>query len=293
MTVLDATRKSVNKAYADMASKLNMCDIRDTASALGVHLGSGGDLSSQTLGDGTEQVLYPSSILGTVSVSPLTMAGAYTAFANHGTRCEPRGVVSVIDGDGKSIDLGATKCKQVLDREVADTVAYALSQTFNGGTTSRLRISAPAAAKTGTTNFEVGASWLLGFTRGISTAVWTGDPEGVRDWRGNAKGRMPRIVYGETVSGPTWQEFMNYAAGRYETGPFPRPARAGSGDETEEGNSNDRPGQGSGSGSDGVDGDSRSEGAGSGSGSSETGSDEDHGTDGQSSNDDAPGLGGG
>ena len=28
---------------------------------------------------GTEQVLYPSSILGTVSVSPLTMASAYTA----------------------------------------------------------------------------------------------------------------------------------------------------------------------------------------------------------------------
>ena len=111
----------------------------------------------------------------------------------------------------------------VLDKEVADTVAYALSQTFNGGTTTGLKISEPAAAKTGTTNFEVGASWLAGFTRGISTAVWTGDPEGTRDWRDNDKGRMPRIVFGDTISGPSWQEFMQFAARSFTTGEFPNP----------------------------------------------------------------------
>ncbi|RAD50158.1 penicillin-binding protein, partial [Burkholderia multivorans] len=81
MTVLEATKKAVNKAYADMASQLNMCEIRDTATSLGVRLGTGEKLSAATLENGTEQVLYPSSILGTVSVSPLTMASAYTAFA--------------------------------------------------------------------------------------------------------------------------------------------------------------------------------------------------------------------
>ena len=225
MSVLDATKSSVNKAYADIASQLSMCQIRDTASSLGVRLGSGGDLDSQKLEDGTEQVLYPSSILGTVSVSPLTMASSYTAFANHGRRCDAHGVVSVEDADGKSIEVEREDCRRVIDRNVADTVAYALSQTFEGGTTSRLSISAPAAAKTGTTNFEVGASWLVGFTRGISTAVWTGDPEGVRDWRDNTSGRMPQTVYGETVSGPTWQDFMSYAADRYATGDFPEPGR--------------------------------------------------------------------
>lgn len=293
MTVLDATQKSVNKAYADMASKLNMCDIRDTASSLGVHLGTGGQLGSQKLGDGTEQVLYPSSILGTVSVSPLTMASAYTAFANHGKRCEARGVVSVKDDDGKPVNVGAKNCKRVLDREVADTVAYALSQTFNGGTTSKLRISAPAAAKTGTTNFEVGASWLLGFTRGISTAVWTGDPEGVRDWRSNQKGRMPRVVYGETVSGPTWREFMGYAANRYETGAFPKTARAGSSGETGEGGPDARSGPGTDSGPASTEDGSRSGSADSSSGPGRTGSEEEQDSDGQGSENDSPGLGGG
>ncbi|MGC2977625.1 transglycosylase domain-containing protein [Brevibacterium sp. FAM 25378] len=231
MSVLEATKRSVNKAYADMASQLNMCDIRDTAKKMGVHLGTGAELESQKLKDGTEQVLYPSSILGTVSVSPLTMAAAYTAFANHGQRCQSHGLASVKNSDGKSLEIGDADCQSVLDGKVADTVAYALSQTFNGGTTSGLKISEPAAAKTGTTNFEVGASWLAGFTRGISTAVWTGDPAGTRDWRENDKGRMPKIVYGDTISGPSWQEFMQYAAKNFETGEFPNtggtPTRAG------------------------------------------------------------------
>ena len=229
MTVLEATKRSVNKAYADMASQLNMCDIRDTATSLGVRLGTGEELSTATLADGTEQVLYPSSILGTVSVSPLTMASAYTAFANHGTKCAPQAIVTVTDSAGTEIrgSGGNEGCAEVIDPTIADTVAYALSQTFEGGTTTRLRIGAPAAAKTGTTNFEVGASWLVGFTRGLSTAVWTGDPEGMRDWRRNSRGSMPRIVYGETVSGPTWREFMRYAGPRAETGGFPRPAGAG------------------------------------------------------------------
>lgn len=227
MTVLDATKHSVNKAYADMASQLNMCSIRDTATEMGVRLGDGGKLSDATLGNGTQQVLYPSSILGTVSVSPLTMAGAYTAFANRGQRCEAHGIVAVTDADDADIDIDAKKCAEVLYPDIADSVAYTLSQTFNGGTTSRLRIGEPAAAKTGTTNFEVGASWVVGFTRGISTAVWTGDPEGVRDWRSNSAGRMPRIVYGETVSGPSWRDFMDYAAPRSKTGRFDSGAEDG------------------------------------------------------------------
>lgn len=291
MTVLEATKRSVNKAYADMASQLNMCDIRDTATNLGVHLGTGKKLSTATLADGTEQVLYPSSILGTVSVSPLTMASAYTAFANSGRRCAPEAIVTVTGADGKEITRsgGASRtggasggasggssagssegkgCAEVIDPTIADTVAYALSQTFEGGTTTRLRIGEPAAAKTGTTNFEVGASWLVGFTKGLSTAVWTGDPEGTRDWRTNSRGSMPRIVYGETVSGPTWREFMDYAAPRAKTGSFPRPAGAGgSGSGSDSGGSRGDTG-GSGSGGTGGSGGSSSGGERSGGGGS-------------------------
>lgn len=240
MSVLEATKHSVNKAYADMASQLNMCEIRDTATKMGVHLGTGAELEAQELQDGTEQVLYPSSILGTVSVSPLTMAAAYTAFANHGQRCQAHGIARVEGSEGKSLDIGDADCHSVLDKEVADTVAYALSQTFNGGTTNGLKISEPAAAKTGTTNFEVGASWLAGFTRGISTAVWTGDPAGTRDWRDNDKGQMPKIVFGNTISGPSWQEFMQSAAKNFPTGEFPNPESEVGGKNTRESSDNSK-----------------------------------------------------
>ncbi|MFL0516003.1 transglycosylase domain-containing protein [Brevibacterium luteolum] len=223
MSVFDATRKSVNKAYADMASELDMCAVRDTASALGVRAGDGSALADVTLADGMQQVLYPSSILGTVSVAPVTMAASYTAFANEGRRCGATAISRATDSDGKELDLPDT-CKEALDPEVAEAVAYTLSQTFNGGTTQGLGIGAPAAAKTGTTNFEVGASWTVGFTSDVVTAVWTGDPNGVRDWRDNRRGRMPRTVFGATVSGPTWQAFMRTAAAEGEPKPFPRPS---------------------------------------------------------------------
>lgn len=222
MSVFDATRKSVNKAYADMASVLDMCAIRDTAEALGVRAGDGRALGDVTLPDGTQQVLYPSSILGTVSVAPVTLAASYTAFANKGRLCAATAISKATDREGNELDLPDT-CKEALETEVAEAVAYTLSQTFNGGTTQGLGIGAPAAAKTGTTNFEVGATWTVGFTSDVVTAVWTGDPNGVRDWRTNRLGNMPRTVFGATVSGPTWQAFMRAAAARGNPKPFPRP----------------------------------------------------------------------
>ncbi|GAA4283736.1 transglycosylase domain-containing protein [Brevibacterium daeguense] len=223
MTVLDATKQSVNKAYADMASQLDMCDIRDTASALGVTTGAGEALDEVETDDGTQQLLYPSSVLGTVSVSPLTMASAFTAFAGSGTRCPPRSVLEVTDSAGGQLPINEPECEDALDPKVAAGVAYALSQTFEGGTTDGLDIGKPAAAKTGTTNFEVGSTWLVGFTSGISTAVWTGDPRGARDWRENSDGKMPREVFGATVSGPTWQQFMREAAPTRDAEEFAKP----------------------------------------------------------------------
>ncbi|GAA4283737.1 transglycosylase domain-containing protein [Brevibacterium daeguense] len=223
MPVLEATKQSVNRAYADMASQLDMCDIRDTASALGVRTGSGDALEEVTMEDDSQQVLYPSSILGTVSVSPLTMASAFTAFANGGSRCEPRPILEAKRADGEPLPIEDSACEDALDPAVADGIAYAMSQTFEGGTTEGLDIGVPAAAKTGTTNFEVGSTWLVGFTSGISTAVWTGDPDGARDWRANSEGKMPREVFGATVSGPTWQEYMREAAPTREAREFAQP----------------------------------------------------------------------
>ena len=224
MSVLDATKNSVNTGYAAIGNQLNMCDIMDTAMDLGIRYGSGEKLNFKDK-QGFIQALSPSSILGTTETTPIAMAAAFATFANEGEFCGPKPILEIKDRKGKKIDVPGEGCKRVLDKDVAKGVAYALTQTFNGGTTSQLKIGAPAGAKTGTTNFEVGHTWLLGFTKTLSTAVWTGDPAGTRDWRTNSQGVVRGQVYGATISGQTWQAYMNEAIKHTKgnTG-FPKPS---------------------------------------------------------------------
>lgn len=177
-------------------------------------------------------------------------------------------------------------------------VAYALTQTFNGGTTSSLKIGVPAGAKTGTTNFEVGHTWLLGFTKTLSTAVWTGDPSGTRDWRYDGAGAVNGQIYGATLSGKTWQSYMSQAVKETKgnTG-FPKPSskyfsgggsgggggsstggRSGGGGGRSHNNGGDNGGGGGNSGSNGGGGGGSSNGGGGGTGGGDGG--------------EAPGLGG-
>ncbi|MGC3021034.1 transglycosylase domain-containing protein [Brevibacterium sp. FAM 24630] len=224
MTVLDATKHSVNTGYAAIGNQLNMCKIMDTAMDLGIRYGSGESLDYENK-SGFIQALSPSSILGTTETTPIAMAAAYATFANEGEFCGPKPITEIKDRKGKKLDVPGEGCKRVLDKEVAKGVAYALTQTFNGGTTSSLKIGVPAGAKTGTTNFEVGHTWLLGFTKTLATAVWTGDPNGTRDWRTNGAGAVRGQIYGATLSGKTWQAYMSQAARETKgnTG-FPKPS---------------------------------------------------------------------
>ncbi|WP_193084087.1 transglycosylase domain-containing protein [Brevibacterium aurantiacum] len=224
MTALEATKKSVNTGYAAMGNQLNMCKVMDTAMDLGIRYGSGEKLDFKNEA-GFIQALSPSSILGTTETTPIAMAAAFAAFANEGEFCGPKPILSIKDRSGKKLDVPGEGCKRVLDKEVAKGVAYALSQTFNGGTTTQLKIGVPAGAKTGTTNFDVGHTWLLGFTKTLATAVWTGDPAGTRDWRNNSQGAVRGHVYGATISGKTWQSYMSQAVKETKgnTG-FPKPS---------------------------------------------------------------------
>ncbi|WP_344334311.1 transglycosylase domain-containing protein [Brevibacterium salitolerans] len=224
MSALEATQQSVNTAYAAMGSRLDMCGILDTADSLGLTYGNGDPLDTAD-GDGFIPALSPASILGTVQAAPLDMASAYAAFAADGEYCRPTPIEGITDADGTELETPSADCEQALDPQTAQGVAYAMSRTFDGGTTSGLGIGVPAAAKTGTTNFEVGSTSLAGFTRSLSTYVWTGDPDGGRDWRTEGAGAVSGEIFGATISGRTWQDIMRQAAPQREgnTG-FPRPA---------------------------------------------------------------------
>jgi membrane peptidoglycan carboxypeptidase len=201
MTVLAGTYNSVNTAYANMMRELDLCDIRDTASRLGVHRA-----------DGQEMEVLPSMILGAQNFAPLTMASAYAAFAQSGTFCQPIAISEIKDAAGNVIGGQQPECSQTIEPEVANGVTYALTNTLDRGTANCCDISWPAAGKTGTTNDST-ETWFVGFTRQLSTAVWVGTPDtGISSLNGAPiNGRRFNKVYGATVAAPTWQAYMNQA----------------------------------------------------------------------------------
>jgi membrane peptidoglycan carboxypeptidase len=202
MSVAQATYDSVNTAYLEMARQLDLCQIRDTAAALGVHRANGKPLSYS-----------PSSVLGPNEIAPLTMAAAYATFAAQGTYCAPTAIAAITDADGKAIAVPGPQCKQAISPDVANGVTYALQQVLTNGTGKGdgLADGRPAAGKTGTTNLSV-AAWFSGYTPQLATSVWLGSPTVSMSTNGaTIKGQHYGKMFGATVSGPIWRDYMNTA----------------------------------------------------------------------------------
>ncbi len=99
ITVREATDKSVNSVYAQMAVDVGPQKVERTAIDLGVPE-STPDLNP-----------YPSIALGTATASVLDMAEAYATLANHGEHGTYT-LVAKITKDGEQIDLPARNAKQ-------------------------------------------------------------------------------------------------------------------------------------------------------------------------------------
>ncbi|QNE46746.1 penicillin-binding protein [Glaciihabitans sp. INWT7] len=168
MTVAAATKNSVNLAFLSMAQKLDVCDIRDTAKAYGVHRADGAELGAQ-----------PAAIIGTNEIAPVTMAAAIATVGANGLYCAPTIIDKVVGPDGKDAPGQPRSCTQAIAPNVAATVAYALSavMTAGTGTAGRPRDGVPIVGKTGTTD-DAAQNWLIATTTKMSLAVWVGNTDG-------------------------------------------------------------------------------------------------------------------
>ena len=190
--------------------------------ALGIHDGK--------TGDPVDTTVLSSLLGGSADISPMTMARAFSAFANDGVMCEPRAVTKVVDAQGKSYDVGNDSCKQVIKKEVAQGVNYVLEQVLVRGSGYQRSIGLPgaSAAKTGTTDNST-QTWMVGYTKGLSTASWVGNYQyGSRSLNGlNIGGRSggsgTEWVDGATYAGGQWQNYMKEIAPRYSTSTFSSP----------------------------------------------------------------------
>ena len=230
-TVLNATKFSVNTSYANMARQLDLCSIADGARDIGVVPATYNPYDSATwemdIADmyGTE--LAPAVVvLGELRISALDMAAAYATYAAEGVYCRPQAVTEVLDRDGEPMPIAGTQCDQRVDKEVADQMAWTLQQDLEDPrATGKGRVveGHTAGGKTGTSGSQF-HTWYVGFTRQMSTAVWFGHPQGnIRPGGFRVGDTMLRSgsVWGNTVSLPTWQDYMSRVHQGLPNEPFP------------------------------------------------------------------------
>ncbi|GAA4373399.1 transglycosylase domain-containing protein [Agromyces bauzanensis] len=207
---IDATAWSVNTSFMSMASQLDLCNIKQTAQAFGIHRA-----------DGSELQMNPSDVLGTQEIAPVTMAAAFAGIANNGLTCTPIAIERIVKADGTELTPPASTCTQSVTPEVAHAMTYAMQQTFAGGgtaTASDPGTGVPHIGKTGTTD---GAqdTWMIGATTTAATAVWVGNVVGDANLRdlsfdsGSAATARHRI----------WPMIMEVADNKYGGAEFPEP----------------------------------------------------------------------
>jgi membrane peptidoglycan carboxypeptidase len=111
----------------------------------------------------------PSFTLGSVEVSPLSMAEAYATFAARGIHCRPIIVDSIDSRDGHTFEPPSAGCKRVLSKKVADGMNKLLANVMTNGTGKKAATSdrRPQAGKTGTISSNE-AVWFAGYTPEIA-----------------------------------------------------------------------------------------------------------------------------
>ncbi|GAA2183197.1 transglycosylase domain-containing protein [Brooklawnia cerclae] len=212
---------SVNNYFISLEQTVGPCQAADMAERAGVEisypeLDENGDGQADTLSDWGQ---IPSFTLGSVKVSPLSMAVAYGTFANRGIRCNPIILASVTTDDGTDVPVPSADCQQTIDPQVADAINYVLQRTQTSGLSSTMYINngIAQASKTGTSDNSASSSAFVGYTPDISAsaiiagdntdASWADTPEQSRNVARIALTPLGSSL-GNQHSGIMWKPFM-------------------------------------------------------------------------------------
>jgi penicillin-binding protein 1A len=146
----------------------------------------------------------PSLVLGSGEVTLMSMAAAFSAFANHGFIPAPSLITRVDDANGEVLYRVEPSTRRVISEQTAFLMSNMLADVINSGTAwtaRRVGFTLPAAGKTGTTN-EYRDAWFVGYTPKIVAGVWVGYD-------------TPRTIiangYAAELAVPIWGRFMKTA----------------------------------------------------------------------------------
>jgi len=150
-----------------------------------------------------------SLVLGVKEVSVLDMAGAFSVLANHGIRCAPYSITTVVRaGEHKPLIENKPDCQRVIPERVSNITVSMLRGVVTGGTGVRASLGArPVAGKTGSAQDNLSA-FFSGFTPQLSTSVWVGFRARRVPMRTQFYGRP---VYGGTFPALIFHDYMQAA----------------------------------------------------------------------------------
>lgn len=179
----------------------------------------GGQLGITTLDDPGRLGLAVT--LGGGEVRLLELASAYAVLANGGHALRPVAILRVEDEAGhillsSPLQPGSSDLRPSLDPRVAYVITNILSDesaripTF--GQDSVLKLSRPAAVKTGTTT-DFRDNWTVGYTPDLVVGVWVG----------NADNEPMREITGVSGAAPIWHDVMEAALKGRPVREFQRP----------------------------------------------------------------------
>jgi membrane peptidoglycan carboxypeptidase len=165
--MMEAAQFSVNTYFIQLELATGMCRVTKMAARTGVKVGA--RIGQPPVDIVKEFQDKPSFTLGTVEVSPLSMAEAYATFAARGIHCDPIIVSKITTRSGKNLDVPDANCRRVVDKDVADGVNKVLKSVVDKGTGKRAKIydGRAIAGKTGTIDSNE-AVWFAGYTPEIA-----------------------------------------------------------------------------------------------------------------------------
>lgn len=207
VTVRDALANSYNIPAVKTLNFVGVPDMIKMAERLGIKSLSGKNYDNN----------YLSLTLGGGEVTLLEMTSAYSAFANQGKRALPTGILKITDGQGKDVPLNTQPPAEVVKPQYAYLITDILkdnaarSPAF--GPNSPLKLSRPAAVKTGTTN-DSRDNWTIGYSAdGLVVGVWVG----------NNNNSAMKGTSGVTGAAPIWHDFMEEVQKNVAPKEFPVP----------------------------------------------------------------------
>ena len=191
----EATRRSVNTVFAQMASELGGEKLASTANRIGID---------------SEIDPVISLTLGAGAVTPIEIASAYSSFATNGVLAPPYLIERIEDSNGEILHQNIVSQRiSIPDPGAAAAVRKTLEVAAQFGTGTRAVLDdRPIAGKTGT-HQGFREAWFIGFIPQYTSSVWIGFAEEqlpLTDVEIN--GEVIRNVSGGRVPAPMWKAFM-------------------------------------------------------------------------------------